>query len=66
MSAVAARVFAGLAGIACLFHVAVALGAPWGHLTMGGRWSGALPRRVRALPVLSALLLAVVLAVVFG
>jgi len=33
---------------------------------MGGRWSGALPRRVRALPVLSALLLAVVLAVVFG
>lgn len=29
------------------FHVAMICGAPWGHLTMGGRWPGALPPAAR-------------------
>ena len=50
-------VFAVLVAGTCLFHLAVVAGAPWGHLTMGGRWPGALPMPARVLPVLSALLL---------
>ena len=40
----------GVAG----FHLAVILGAPWGRLTMGGRWPGVLPLRARLLSALSA------------
>jgi hypothetical protein len=40
----------GVAG----FHLAVILGAPWGSLTMGGRWPGVLPLRARLLSALSA------------
>jgi hypothetical protein len=29
------------------------VGAPWGELTLGGRYKGALPRQIRAVPVIS-------------
>jgi len=48
-----------MAGIVCLFHLALILGAPWGAATMGGRYTGALPLFGR---VISALSLLVVLA----
>jgi hypothetical protein len=48
-----------LAGIAMLavFHLCLIAGAPWGHLTMGGRWEGALPLAGRAISALSVLIL---------
>lgn len=39
------------------FHLATLPVAPWSHLTMSGRWPGALPLKWRWLPGLSALLL---------
>jgi len=39
------------------FQIALALGAPWGEFTLGGRWRGRLPTRVRVVPLLSVLLL---------
>jgi hypothetical protein len=39
------------------FHVAMMLGAPWGHLTMGGRWHGVLPLPARGLSAVSAALI---------
>lgn len=39
------------------FQIALALGAPWGEFTLGGRWRGRLPTVVRFLPLLSLLLL---------
>lgn len=53
----AAGLFVVLALFVVAFQVALILGAPWGHLTLGGRFEGALPRRVRAVPAVSALLL---------
>lgn len=55
----AAAVYGVLACVAALFQVALALGAPWGHLTLGGRWPGRLPvpARVGAV-VLGGLLVA--------
>lgn len=51
LSALAAYGFALLAVYLVLFQLALALGAPWGHLTMAGRWRGALPAAVRPLAV---------------
>lgn len=56
---IAGYAFAAMAGIVCLFHLALILGAPWGAATMGGRYTGALPLFGR---VISALSLLVVLA----
>lgn len=57
MTVLAAIVFAGLCVVLAVFHHCIILGAPWGHLTMGGRWKGALPVPARGLSLVSALLL---------
>ena len=49
-------IFAGLSALTVAFHAALILGAPWGHLTMGGRWPGILPIAGRAAAAASALL----------
>ena len=56
-SAGAAVVFLALTGFTVAFQLAVAAGAPWGHLTWGGRFPGALPPAMRAVAAFSALLL---------
>lgn len=58
MQPFAALVFAGLCAVLVVFHLCIVLGAPWGHLTMGGRWRGALPLPARGLSAVSAGLLA--------
>ncbi|MEI7444661.1 MAG: hypothetical protein WCK28_07210 [Burkholderiales bacterium] len=66
---VAAIVFALLALVVAAFQLALVVGAPWGEFTLGGRWRGALPPAVRAIPLVSAVLLiamAVVVAVRAG
>lgn len=64
MIQVAAVLFGVLAVAVAAFQVALVLGAPWGELTLGGRWRGALPVRVRVLPLVSALLLLLFAAVI--
>lgn len=64
MEQTAALVFVLFAGLVAAFQVALILGAPWGELTLGGRWRGALPMRVRALPLVSTLLLFAFAAIV--
>lgn len=44
-------------------QVALALGAPFGHLTMGGRWRGRLPPQARALCLIQAGAIALMAAV---
>lgn len=61
ISTYAALGFAAASGAVVLFQLALALGAPWGELTLGGRWRGPLPARARLIPLLSVALL-----VVFG
>ena len=58
MGRAAAWAFAGIAAGVVAFHLAVIGGAPWGSLTMGGRWPGVLPVPARGLSALSALLVA--------
>ena len=55
---IAALVFLVLTVVTIVFQLALAAGAPWGELTWGGKFPGALPARMRAAAVFSALLLA--------
>ena len=49
-----------------LFQVALAFGAPWGEFTLGGKWRGRLPPRVRVIPIISAILISVFVAIVLA
>ena len=62
----AAWIYAALTAVVCVFHLAIILGAPWGHLTMGGRWDGALPWQGRVVSALSMSLLAGLAVVVLA
>ena len=53
----AARTFLALTALAVAFQLALAAGAPWGELTMGGAFPGRLPLPMRAVAVASATLL---------
>lgn len=55
----AALLFAGLAAVVASFQAALALGAPWGKLTWGGKHPGRLPASMRAAAVFSMGLLLV-------
>jgi hypothetical protein len=60
----AARVFALLAAVVAAFHIALAGGMPWGHLTWGGRFPGRLPNAMRVVAAASAVLIFVFALVV--
>jgi hypothetical protein len=53
----AAHVFTFLVALVVAFQIALAAGAPWGHLTWGGRFPGRLPKRMRGVAIFSAVLL---------
>ena len=54
----AARVFAALIAIVCLFQFALAAGAPWGEYAMGGAYPGVFPPPMRVAAVVQAAVLA--------
>ncbi|ALL14336.1 hypothetical protein [Caulobacter henricii] len=60
------RAFAAIMGLVVLFQVALILGAPWGHLTLGGQWSGALPLKIRLIPAVSIILLLAMTRIALG
>jgi hypothetical protein len=54
----AAIVFTVLSGIAIVFQACLAAGLPWGAASMGGRFPGKYPPRMRVVAVANMLLLA--------
>lgn len=50
-------IFLALVAVAVVFQIALALGAPWGEYTLGGRYPGALPGRLRPAALAQALVL---------
>jgi hypothetical protein len=64
ISVVAAFAFLVLTAVTIAFQLALAVGAPWGGLTWGGRFTGTLPISMRFVATLSALLLTVFAVIV--
>ena len=63
---VAALVFSGLAGIVCVFQLALALGAPWGQFAMGGAFPGVFPPTMRVAAVVQIGVLALIALLVIA
>ena len=66
LSTIAAIAFTALSTVVVVFQLALAFGAPLGDVTMGGRYRGALPRHIRVVPALSAVLITGFAAVVLA
>lgn len=66
MTFVAAILYAACAGLAGFVQLALVAGAPWGRLTMGGRWPARLPPHARILSMGQAMMLATMSTVVLG
>jgi hypothetical protein len=47
LTLVAAIIFVSLCGLVCFFYIALAFGAPWGSIAMGGKYPGKLPINIR-------------------
>ncbi len=62
----AAILYALLALVVVAFQIAMALGAPWGHLAMGGRFPGRFPLPMRFAALLQGGLIAVFALVMLG
>lgn len=62
----AAIAFGGLAVLVCLFQFALALGAPLGHLAMGGRWPGKMPIPARISAVVQGGVMVAMARIVLG
>jgi len=60
----AAVVFCIFTAIAVIFQLALALGAPWSEMAMGGKYSGRLPPRMRVAALVQSVLLVLVAIVV--
>lgn len=54
---IATYLFLILVTLVIIFQFALTLGMPWGHLTMGGKFEGKLPARMRVVSTLSAFIL---------
>ncbi len=63
---VVAWLFVSGTAIAVLFQLALVLGAPFGHLSMGGRYPGKLPLRMRVAVLLQSGVLIFLAAVVLS
>lgn len=57
LETIAAGVFGVLAAVAVLFQLALAAGAPWGEMTLGGKYAGRLPAAIRVAALVQAIVL---------
>ena len=63
-STVSTYIFGVLTAIVAAFQLALAFGAPWGEMTMGGKFPGRLPLRMRVAALVQILLLAFISLIV--
>lgn len=60
----AAYIFGFLATIVTLFQLALALGAPWGEMAMGGKFPGRFPPMLRFSAIVQMLLIQITVLIV--
>lgn len=63
---IAAIVFSVLTGIVILFQASLAFGAPWGKASMGGKYPGKYPPKMRVVAFVNMLVLGFMLSLVLA
>jgi hypothetical protein len=63
---IAAWIFAAPLGVLVLFQIALAAGAPWGSLAMGGRFPGRFPPAMRIAALIQVAIYGLMGAIVFA
>lgn len=66
METTAAIVFTVFTGIVILFQGCLAVGLPWGKASMGGKFPGKYPPKMRAVAVINMMLLGFIAAIVLA
>ena len=66
LETVSAIVFTALTGIVIIFQGCLAAGVPWGEASMGGKYPGKYPPKMRVVAVLNMLILGFMAAVVMS
>ena len=61
---VSAIIFASLSGIIILFQLGLALGLPWGKASMGGKFPGKYPPKMRIVSLVNSMLICIIAVVV--
>ena len=63
---VSALVFVALMGVVIIFQACLAAGVPWGAASMGGKYPGTYPPRMRVVAVANMLLLTFIACIVLA
>lgn len=66
IESLSATIFSALTGIVIIFQACLAAGVPWGQASMGGRYPGKYPPKMRAVAILNMIILALMAAVVLS
>ena len=62
----AAIVFTSLTGIVMIFQGCLALGLPWGQASMGGKYPGKYPPKMKAVAIINMIILGLFAAIVLS
>lgn len=63
---ISAITFTGFTGIIIIFQGCLAAGVPWGEASMGGKYPGKYPPKMRIAAILNILILVVIAAIVLS
>ena len=66
LETVSAIIFTTLTGIVIIFQGCLAAGVPWGEASMGGRYPGIYPPKMRFIAVINILILGFIAAIVLS
>lgn len=65
-ASISAQVFTALTGIVILFQACLAVGIPWGKASMGGRFPGKYPPKMRIVAIINIIILSFILLIVLS
>lgn len=66
LTSVSAIIFAFLTGIVIIFQGCLAAGLPWGEASMGGKYPGKYPARMRVVAIMNIFILGFLAAIVLS
>lgn len=66
IATISAKIFCGLALIVILFQACLAAGLPWGKASMGGKFPGKYPPKMRLMAIINIIILAFIAIIVLS